>query len=99
MLTSSVQIFYKKIRNRINKVVHKVSSNTPASPELKENAPQAVQLKDSIEEEKGEERGEGVKILPPTDLICFPSHTQRVSVRERRREKEKEEGEKKEEER
>ncbi|MEZ5037613.1 MAG: transcription termination factor Rho [Chitinophagales bacterium] len=42
----------KKIRNRINKVVHKVSSNTPASPELKENAPQAVQLKDSIEEEK-----------------------------------------------
>ncbi|MCB9074560.1 MAG: transcription termination factor Rho [Chitinophagales bacterium] len=59
----------KKIRNRINKVVHKVSSNTPASPELKENAPQAVQLKDSIEEEKGEE-----KILEKKPFEHKPNH-------------------------
>ncbi len=59
----------KKIRNRINKVVHKVSSNTPASPELKENAPQAVQLKDSIEEEKVEE-----KILEKKPFEHKPNH-------------------------
>lgn len=59
----------KKIRNRINKVVHKVSSNTPASPELKENAPQAVQLKDSIEEEEVEE-----KILEKKPFEHKPNH-------------------------
>ncbi|HMY43075.1 MAG TPA: Rho termination factor N-terminal domain-containing protein, partial [Chitinophagales bacterium] len=59
----------KKIRNRINKVVHKVATNSTPTAEIKESTTQTVQNKETIVEEKTEE-----KILENKPFEHKPNH-------------------------